>query len=514
MPGQSVPFAAQTFRSINTAMTSDAQEHQSKEKFRPDYDPAMDQELEAALAGAGLDDLTTAGDTTAESRLRISGDVTGTVTHVDLGKNEILVELDGKNQGVASAEAFEEAPAAGQQVEFTVDRFDMQDLIYILVKKGSATSSVAWESLRVGQIVEGTVTSVNKGGLEVQVGNIRAFMPMGQVDVQFHKDISVFLNQRVKAEVTKVDRGGRNLILSRRNLIEKERAEQKGKLFEELAEGQTRRGTISSVMDYGAFVDLGGADGLIHVSELAYRRGTKAGEVVSVGDIVDVKVTKFDKITGKIGLSLKQLMNDPWAGAEHKFAVGMPVTGRVVKIESFGAFVEIEEGLEGLLPISEISWQRVKSVGETLKENDILRLVVIALSPEARKITLSLKQAGEDPWKSAAERYSTGEVVTGTVARVVDFGAFVELEAGLEGLVHISELSNQRVRATGDVVKPGQSVQVRVLEVDGQKRRIALSMKQAAAPAELSVGSTAGQPTPAAPAVRKKPKKLKGGLER
>ena len=235
----------------------------------------------------------------------------------------------------------------------------------------------------------------------------------------------------------------------------------KGKLFEELAEGQTRRGTVRAVMDFGAFVDLSGADGLIHISELTHRRGTKASDVVAVGDIVDVKITKFDRDTGKIGLSLKQLMADPWAGAESKYAVGSEVTGRVTKIEKFGAFIEVEEGLEGLLPISEISYQRVNFVGEVLKENDIIKAAVIGLDTQAKKLTFSLKQAGPDPWKSSAERYNRHDVVKAKVARIVDFGVFMELEPGLEGLVHISEVSDRRIRSANDAVKVGEEIDVR-----------------------------------------------------
>ncbi|MGC4033857.1 MAG: S1 RNA-binding domain-containing protein [Tepidisphaeraceae bacterium] len=351
---------------------------------------------------------------------------------------------------------------------------------------------------------------MNKGGLEVQVGSLRGFMPSGQVDIAFHKDISVFLGQRVKVAVQKFDRKGRNLIVSRRQVLEAERNEQKGKLFEELEEGQTRRGTVRAVMDFGAFVDLGGADGLIHISELTHRRGTKASDVVAVGDIVDVKITKFDRETGKIGLSLKQLMADPWAGAEAKYGVGSQVTGRVVKIEKFGAFIEVEEGLEGLLPISEISWQRVNAVTDVLKPDDIIKASVIALDTKGKKITFSLKQAGPDPWKTAADRYPRHEVVKAKVARIVDFGVFCELEPGLEGLVHISEVSDRRVRSASDVVKVGQEVEVRVLEVDGEKRRISLSIKQVSAPAPVAAE------VPATPAAPKKPRKtgpLKGGLE-
>jgi small subunit ribosomal protein S1 len=283
--------------------------------------------------------------------------------------------------------------------------------------------------------------------------------------------------------------------------------------MEELAEGQMRRGTVRSVTDFGAFVDLGGVDGLLHVSEMSFRRGRHPSEFVKVGDIVDVKVIKIDKASGKLSLSLKGAMADPWVGVENKYPVGTAITGRITKVESFGAFVEVEEGLEGLLPVSEMSWQRIKHPGDIVKEGDTVRLVVIALDPNAKKLTFSLKQAGPDPWKDVKDRYALDTVVNGTVTRVVDFGAFVELEPGLEGLVHISELAPNRVRASSDVVKPGQEVKVRILEIDPEARRISLSIRKAteATPVAVSASATAGAPEPAKKPGKKRP--LKGGLD-
>src|SRR5947208_5642777 len=237
-------------------------------------------------------------------------------------------------------------------------------------------------------------------------------------------------------------------------------------MLAEVAEGQILRGNVRSLMEYGAFVDLGGMDGLLHISEITHRRGRKPEEFLKVGDVVDVKIIKLDKETGKMSLSLKQTMADPWTGAEGKYSVGTQVTGRVTKVESFGAFIEVEEGVEGLLPVSEISWQRIKLPSDILKEGDTIRLVVLSVDPAARRMSFSLKQAGPDPWKTVNERYATEMVVPGTITRTADFGAFVELEPGLEGLVHISELSDRPVRLVTDVAKTGQQVQVRILTID------------------------------------------------
>jgi small subunit ribosomal protein S1 len=338
---------------------------------------------------------------------------------------------------------------------------------------------------------------------------MRAFMPSGQVDLYFTPDLSTYIGQKLTAEVTQFSREARNLVLSRRNLLEREKEEAKQKMMAEIAEGQIRRGTVRSLMEYGAFVDLGGMDGLLHISEITHRRGRKPEEFLKVGDVVDVKIIKFDRESGKLSLSLKQTMADPWMGAETKYSTGTQVTGRVTKVESFGAFVEVEEGLEGLLPVSEISWQRIKHPSDVVREGDTLRLVVLSVDPTAKRMSFSLKQAGPDPWANVTDRYALDMVVPGTVTRIADFGAFVELEPGLEGLVHVSELANNRVRTPGDVVKQGQAVKVRVLEIDQDARRISLSIKRAT---EVESAPAAAMPA-TTPQPKKKRPQLKGGLD-
>jgi small subunit ribosomal protein S1 len=283
--------------------------------------------------------------------------------------------------------------------------------------------------------------------------------------------------------------------------------------MEELAEGQIRRGTVRNVMDFGAFVDLGGVDGLLHVSEMTFKRGRQnAADFVKVGDVLDVKVTRIDKETGKLSLSLKQARGiDPWADASTKYAVGTQITGRVTKVESFGAFIEVEEGLEGLLPVSEISWQRIRHPSDVVKEGDTVRLVVISIDPAQRRISFSLKQAGPDPWKTIKERYAVGMTTSGQVTRTADFGAFVELEPGLEGLVHVSELSNQRVRTPADVVKIGQEVSVRILDIDAEARRVSLSMRQSGGGSKVVPATT--EAAPVTPVKKKKRPELRGGLD-
>jgi small subunit ribosomal protein S1 len=483
-----------------------------KEKFRPPVEEKLDREIEQMLGGVEMDALYGLDKSESEGQAQSirKGVHRGRVLSVNQKDDEVFVDFGGKSQGVAPLSQFEEIPVVGSEMEFNVERYDPREGLLILNKKGAAAHNVTWDNLEIGQVVEGVVTGVNKGGLELQVKNMRAFMPAGQVDIYFNPDLSVFLNQKLTAEVTQFDPHAKNLIVSRRNILEREKAEAKEKMLAQIEEGQVLRGTVRNVMEYGAFVDLGGIDGLLHVSEMSHRRGVKPSDFVKTGDIVDVKIIKFDRETGKLSLSLKQAMADPWVGAETKYAVGSQVTGRVSRVEGFGAFIEVEEGVEGLLPVSEMSWQRIKHPSDAVKEGDTLRLVVISLDPANRRMSFSLKQAGPDPWANVNERYATDMVVSGTVTRVVDFGAFVEVETGLEGLVHISELADHRVKSAGDVVKPGQQVQVKVLEIDPQGRRMSLSLRRAK---EAVAAPDAGGATPAQPPKKKKRPELRGGLD-
>jgi small subunit ribosomal protein S1 len=479
-----------------------------KQKFRPD-DAKLDQEVEAALSEVPLEALYGFDKPQPAGETNVKGVRKGRIVSVDPKKDEVFVDFGGKSQGVAAYQQFETEPKVGDEMEFNVERYDAREGLLILTKKGAAAASVTWENLEVGQIIEGVVTGMNKGGLELSVKNMRAFMPAGQVDIYFNKDLSVFIGQKLKAEVTQFDASAKNLIVSRRNILEREKEEAKQKMMSEIAEGQVRRGTVRNIMDFGAFVDLGGMDGLIHVSEMSFKRGIKPSDIVKEGDVVEVKILKFDRESGKLSLSLKQTGPNPWEHAAERYAVGSQVTGRVAKVESFGAFIEVEEGIEGLLPVSEMSYQRIKSPSDVVKEGDTLRLVVLSVDPVAKRLSFSLKQAGPDPWKTVAERYATDMVVDGTVTRTVDFGAFVELEPGLEGLVHISELADHHVKSVSSAVKQGETVKVKVLEIDPKSRRISLSIKRAN---EAKVAESAAPTTPAKPKSKRK-EPLKGGLD-
>ena len=481
-----------------------------KEKFRPEADKALDREIEEALGGLSIEDLVDHDRPVVASggKEQAAGTRRGKILRVE--KDDVFVDLGGKSQGVVPFIQFEEEPKPGQEMDFHVVRYDQREGLLILSRKGATAQDVSWETLEIGQLVEATVTGVNKGGLELEVKNMRAFMPAGQVELFHVPDFKDYIGKRLTAEVTQFEAAARNLILSRRNILEREKEEAKAKLMLELAEGQIRRGTVRNVMDFGAFVDLGGVDGLLHVSEMTFRRGRhNAGDFVKVGDVLDVKILKIDKETGKLSLSLKQARGtDPWADAAAKYAVGAILTGRVTGVENFGAFIEVEEGIEGLLPVSEMSFQRIRHPADLVKEGDTLKLVVLSIDVPAKRLSFSLKQAGPDPWATVEEHYAVQTNVDGVVTRVTDFGAFVELSPGLEGLVHISELSGGHVRKAEDVVKQGQSVRVHILDIDKTARRIALSIRRVA---ETELPQTAA---PSATSEKKKKRpQLRGGLD-
>ncbi len=481
----------------------------------------VDAEIEAALGdadiGAMLDE---SAETSGVGDANLRGTQAGTVTRVDLSKGEILVDLGGKHQVVVPSKQFDPVPSEGEFVEIDIEGYDASDGIYKGHRKGAARKIGAWEELKVGQVVEATVTGMNKGGLECRVGQtaIRAFMPSGQVDVEFHKDLSVFLNEKVQARITKLDRADRNVVLSRRAVVEKERREARGKTLATLEEGAMMKGIVKTVKDFGAFVDLGGVDGLLHVTQLTHKRMANAGDFIKEGDEVEVRVDKIEKGGkggAKVALSLSHRPPNPWEQAETKYAVGTQVTGRVTRVENFGCFVELEEGIEALLPASEMGWSRIRHPSEVTNVGEQLRLMVIEIQPKARKMALSLKQSQGDPWSQAASKYTANSVHRGKVTRTADFGAFVELEPGVEGLIHISELANERVRRTEDIVQFGSEVNARVLEVDSEKRRLRLSLKQRDEAAErLSAAETAKrEQTKQHREKRLSKKPLKGGLD-
>lgn len=429
---------------------------------------------------------------------------------VEVRGPEVLVDVGGKSEAFVPREEFpeDEPPQPGQVHDFLVQGVE-EGSGALRLSLREARLEADFESLRVGDVIEARVTGVNLGGLELLApGRVRAFMPKSHVELERVSDFTPYIGRPLECQITEIDRKGRALVVSRRKLLERQRDEARQELKYSLAEGQVRKGIVRRLTDFGAFVDLGGVDGLLHISDMSYGRLKHPREVVKPGDEIEVQVLKIDLVRDRISLGLKQLQPDPWSTVPANYRPQQVVEGRVVRLLDFGAFVELEPGVEGLIPLSEMSWtQRVRHPRELLKEGDSIRVAVLALDPEKRKITLSLKALGEDPWKNLAERYAPDAVVSGAVTRLTGFGAFVQLEEGVEGLLHVSEMGTTRVRRPSEVVKVGDVIRVRVKSVDADQRRISLSLRGLQ-------GEEAGR-RPEEPASRLSPRKrpLKGGLD-
>ncbi len=472
-------------------------------------DAELQRELDEALGGMSLDQIIDAEE--AAERPAAPGVRHGRV--IAIHGDDIFVDMGGKSQGVLPALQFEDQPLpeVGQQVEVTITGYDKTDGLLILSRQG-AVMAAAWESLEEGQIVEGRVTGHNKGGLELTIDGIKAFMPISQIERSRVEDISTYVGRRLCCRVTEVRTDERSVIVSRRDVLDMEAEQAAQQMYQSLQEGAIVRGTVKTIMPYGAFVDIGGTDGLLHVSDMSYTRVEKPEDVVKVGQQLDLKVLKVDRETQRISLGLKQVQPDPWSQVLEKWPPDTLVTGRITRLEDFGAFCELEPGVEGLIPISEMSFERrIKHPSELLTVGEMTRVRVLNVEPERRRISLSLKRVGDDPWTGASARWPEGLITEGTVKRLAEFGAFVELTVGVEGLVHVSELSEAHVRQPSEVVREGQKVQVKVLEVDEERRRISLSMKRVLTSPEYTGPATAA-PAPIRPQTKRK-KPLKGGLE-
>ncbi len=364
------------------------------------WDDALEAELEAALAGfdASKYEVETPRTRAADrghvpksdrGQEATPGRRTGKVIGVR-GKS-VFVDIGGKSEGVVPVEQFQdELPQPGDMIEVNVDHFDTEEGIVLLSLKGAAVEA-NWENLRNGLIVEARVTKTNKGGLEVEIGGIRGFLPIGQIDLNRVEDASVYLNQKLRVIVTEANQRERNLVVSRRELLEQERAEQREKTWKELDEGQVRPGVIRSIKPFGAFVDIGGVDGLLPVSEMSWSRIADPSAVVHPGQEVQVKVLRIDRANKKVSLGLKQLTPSPWDLVEQKYARGMTVKGKVTRLMDFGAFVELEPGIEGLIHVSELSPSRVRRVADIVKPEQEVEVRILRIEPEAKKIALSLR---------------------------------------------------------------------------------------------------------------------------
>jgi small subunit ribosomal protein S1 len=434
----------------------------------------------------------------------------GTQLHgkiVSVAQDAVAVDVGRNRRALVPADQFDavEPPETGREIEVIVLDGDDNDSLRANLK--GAFIPAQENRLTPGILVDGKITGMIKGGLEVQLGNHRAFMPASHVDTSRIKDISVFLGRQERCEVIEMDPEHKNIIVSRKKAIERDRAHNRTRILKQLEVGQIRQGIVRNLTEYGAFVDLGGVHGLVHISDLSWTPVDNPADVVQTGDEVSVKVLKVNKERGRVSLGVKQAMPDPWSGIEQRHPPGSRLKVRVVKLADFGAFAEVEKGVNGLIPLGEMSWNhRPAQAGDVVTVGDDYDVVVINVDAKRRRIGLSIKQTSEDPWANVQSKFAPDTIVTGEVTKILEFGALVELSKGIEGMIHISELSHQRVRSAEDVVKVGDSVTVKVLSVDPKKRRIALSIKATAEPA----AEPAAPEKPSGKKKRKRP--LRGGL--
>jgi small subunit ribosomal protein S1 len=409
--------------------------------------------------------------------------VRGRVVHV--GTSEVLVDVGYKSEGAIPIEEFHRhggLPKVGDEIEVYLEaKEDSEGLI--VLSKDKADKIKVWDAItqayEKASPVEGRVVEVVKGGLSVDVG-VKAFLPGSQVDLRPVKNLTAMIGQPIRAKVIKLNRRRGNVVLSRRAVLEEEREEKKKHTLEVLAEGMVLTGTVKNITDYGAFIDLGGIDGLLHVTDMSWGRVGHPSEIFQVGDQVEVVVLHFDRESGRVSLGYKQKSSDPWERVEQTYAPGTKTRGRVVSLTNYGAFVELEAGVEGLVHVSEMSWtRRVRHPSKIVNVGDEVDVMVLEVNRGAKRISLGMKQVEPDPWATIDERYRVGNRVMGKVRNLTDFGAFVELEAGVDGLLHISDMSwTRNVGHPSEVLKKGQELETQILNIDKDNKRISLGLKQ------------------------------------
>ena len=410
--------------------------------------------------------------------------VRGTV--VGLSERGVVIDFGYKSEGIVNPAEFTEngqlTVKAGDEVEVLVKSMETADGLPVL-SRADAVRMKAWDDLekayREGSNVKGRVVDRIKGGLRVDIDGIPAFLPGSQVDVRPVRNLDSLRNQVIEAKVIKLNRKRSNVVLSRKAVIEQENTGRKDQTLQQIEEDIVVEGQIKNLTDYGAFVDLGGVDGLLHVTDMSWGRLQNPNELFKVGDTIQVKVLKFDRERERVSLGYKQLLPDPWSSVEERFPVGTRLSGRVASVADYGAFVELEPGVEGLVHVSEMSWsKRVKHPSKVVNPGDMVEVEVLSVDPKARRISLGMKQVQENPWQTLHERYQVGTRVHGRVRNLTDFGAFIEIEDGVDGLVHVSDISwSRRIKHPSEVLKKGQEIDAVITSIDSENRRLSLSIK-------------------------------------
>ncbi len=427
---------------------------------------------------------------TMEEALKQSGRPLVTQGEIVVGKiievrpKEVLVDIGYKSEGVIPAMEFPDIKTVkvGDEIDVLVEKLENKEGTVVLSHE-KAEFKKNWDKILTicnegGRII-GKVKSVVKGGLVVNVG-VEAFLPASQIDVVTPKNLASFVGNSYEFKVVKINQERQNIVLSRRELIEAERNEKRAALLAEMMPGDIRKGTVKNITDFGAFIDLNGIDGLLHITDMSWGRIGHPSDVLKVGQELDVVVLDVNKEKERVSLGLKQKMANPWDNIETKYPVGAKVKGKVVSLVPYGAFVQIEPGVEGLIHVTELSWtKRVAKPSDVLKQDQEIEAVVLGINREEQKISLGIRQLESNPWDSADQKYKVGAHVKGKVRNLTSYGAFVELEEGIDGMIHVSDMSwTRKINHPSDMLKKGDEVEASVLEVDRANQRIALGMKQ------------------------------------
>ncbi|HUS57902.1 MAG TPA: 30S ribosomal protein S1 [Planctomycetota bacterium] len=403
---------------------------------------------------------------------------------LDRRGDQVIVDIGYKSEGIINVDEFDlvDESRPGNKIEVLLESVE-DDSGMIVLSKRKADRIRGWERVishnAEGDIVKGRVTHKIKGGLLVDIG-VPVFLPASQVSIRRTGDIGEYLGKDIECKIIKIDKEHRNIVVSRRRLIEERREEQKKALLGELKVGEIRKGTVKSITDFGAFVDLGGIDGLLHITDMSWGRISHPSEMVAIDDVIEVKILSFDAEKEKISLGLKQRTESPWSRVEEKYPIGNVVKGQVVNIMSYGAFIKLEEGVEGLVHISEMSWtRRLNHPSEMVAIGDTVEVAVLGINKEKQEISLGMKQVEVNPWTLLEQKYPPGTIIKGKVRNMTNYGAFIEIEEGIDGLLHISDMSwTKKIKHPSEMVKKGEKIEAVVLSVDQDKKRVALGLKQ------------------------------------
>jgi small subunit ribosomal protein S1 len=411
----------------------------------------------------------------------------GTVLKVT--PSEVIVDIGYKSEGIIGVDEFldergEVTVQPGDTVDVLLERTEDRDG-YVVLSREKAEKMKIWDEVEKAyaerKVVIGRVIERIKGGLAVDIG-VRAFLPGSQIDVRPVRNLDALRGQELRMRVIKVNKKRGNIVLSRKVLLEEENAEKKKHTLHTLSEGKVLKGTVKNITDYGAFIDLGGIDGLLHITDMSWGRVGHPSELFKVNDEIDVIVLKYDPATERVSLGHKQLINDPWSNVSDRYPVGARMSGKVVSLTDYGAFIELEPGVEGLIHVSEMSWsKRVKHPSKILNVGDSVDAMVLGVDATARRISLGLKQVETNPWHELADKYPVGSKIVGKVRNLTEFGAFVEVEDDIDGLIHISDMSwSKRIKHPSEVLKKGDRVEAMVLNIDAENQRLSLGLKQLA----------------------------------